>query len=660
MGKDILIVIANKIYQEDIKRQLLQMGFSYIISSRQLKGYDRITYTDGHNWDNTIKAVNVCEGNQKLSLVIRTDEGNLKNVEGCIRSIKKSNILIPYDIIIWNSKSDSPKINGELVAVVNASSYVQKDWFGYLLEQYRYYDGKCIVGSKIIDKSGSIDHTGYILWSNAEYEKYGNGEFFCEPEYEYVRETDAVSLNGILFNIAYWEAFVNCYEEWQDEFYSSLEFSLQMRVNNLPLVVQPYSLMVVDREKDCYKYGSLDVTFYEKWKDYIKKNQYDKAEGLTLSTVSRKFLSCNMFLTDNGVAQFDTNAGHRATYNYIKIFLELGMQILYLPDDFQYLDKYTYLYQQLGIFVVYGQRWKENWRLLLSDYIPQIKYAFLNRPEIAVKYIDILKQNNDMIITHFGHDLHFLRLKREFDITGNEAVYKEAGKVKQLEYELVNKVDYTGYPSKVEVELLQKEFPSAVIQYFPLYFFNKKICSKRDIGNQGILFVGGFGHPPNIDAACWLVKEIIPILRKRNIWDKVYLVGSRPNDKVLNLQGKDIEVTGYVTDEQLERYYTTCKIAVTPLRFGAGMKGKVLEAMYHGIPLVTTDIGAEGLEGADKVILIGNSAVEIADKITEIYNNTEEIDKISKREYEYIIENFSKEQMKQLIMKQLYKKRYIL
>jgi len=116
-----------------------------------------------------------------------------------------------------------------------------------------------------------------------------------------------------------------------------------------------------------------------------------------------------------------------------------------------------------------------------------------------------------------------------------------------------------------------------------------------------LIFVAGFAHPPNVDAACWLVGEILPLLRAARPDLTLALIGSNPTPEVRALAGPGIEVTGFVPDHELARRYGAARVAVCPLRFGAGVKLKVIEAMHHGVPLVTTPAGAQGLPGLDAV-----------------------------------------------------------
>jgi glycosyltransferase involved in cell wall biosynthesis len=134
----------------------------------------------------------------------------------------------------------------------------------------------------------------------------------------------------------------------------------------------------------------------------------------------------------------------------------------------------------------------------------------------------------------------------------------------------------------------------------------------------GILFVAGFAHPPNVDAAQWFVGEVLPRVRAHFPGVPLTLVGSHPARSVQALAGDGVTVTGFVTDEQLDRHYAAARVAICPLRFGAGVKLKVVEAMHHGVPLVTTPIGAQGLKGVEAVCDVTADPVAFADAVVRL------------------------------------------
>lgn len=359
-----------------------------------------------------------------------------------------------------------------------------------------------------------------------------------------------------------------------------------------------------------------------------------------------------MLMVDGSIPAYDNNCGARVIMQYIEIFLKLNMRIIFIPADFEYSLKYTEKLQQLGVEVIYGREWKENYETLLDRYLKYIDYAFLNRPESAKKFIDIIKKNKNIKISYWGCDLHYLRLQRQYEITKDKALLPKIEQMKSLEYELIEKADFCGYPSSDEIKYLQEDGIENV-EIYPLYYFKSREIKQRRSNNKNLLFVGGFDHYPNEDGIVWFINEIKPIIEKRGFKDKVYIVGSNVTEKVKALASENVIVTGYVTDEKLSQLYDTCRISIAPLRIGAGVKGKIIEAMYEGLPVVTTSIGAEGIAAEEAGILVCDDKEDFADKLMKVYNSEEMLNEISIKEQRYIEKYYGEEKLEKLFLGQI-------
>jgi O-antigen biosynthesis protein len=150
------------------------------------------------------------------------------------------------------------------------------------------------------------------------------------------------------------------------------------------------------------------------------------------------------------------------------------------------------------------------------------------------------------------------------------------------------------------------------------YCFAEFALSRQATPDPVILFVGGFAHGPNQEAVLWFVDHVLPLIREHFPAVKLAVVGSNPSLKVLELAGDGISVASNVSDAELREFYRTSRVAVVPLRYGAGVKLKVVEALREGLPLVTTPIGAQGLPGLDQVASICDGPRNFADAVCKL------------------------------------------
>jgi len=204
------------------------------------------------------------------------------------------------------------------------------------------------------------------------------------------------------------------------------------------------------------------------------------------------------------------------------------------------------------------------------------------------------------------------------------------------------------YPSASEAQEVLRTTPSATAVQLPLYAFDDfpappDACARDP---NLVVFVAGFGHPPNVDAALWFVREVWPSVRSAHPAARLSLVGSQPTPQVLALAGPDIEVTGFVSDADLATMYATARVAVVPLRYGAGVKGKTVEALRWGLPAVTTPVGAQGLPDVDEVLTVASRSEDFSAAVAALLRDDEHWRTRSARAVDYARKHFSKQALR--------------
>lgn len=314
----------------------------------------------------------------------------------------------------------------------------------------------------------------------------------------------------------------------------------------------------------------------------------------------------------------------------------------FIGDNYFQHEPYTTVLQQMGIEVLYGAWYSKHIFEWIKENEEDIDFVYLNRPHITLKYIDFLKKNTNLKLIYYGHDLHFLRMSREYELTGDKKLKSDLEFWREKEFEIMKKADMSYYPSYIEEEAIHKVDASIPVKAITAYVFEQ---FREDIEydfthKKGILFVGGFNHGPNVDAVLWFAKEVYPKIReKADI--PFYIVGSNAPEEITSLNGNGIVVKGFVSEEELCELYLTSKLVIVPLRYGAGVKGKVVEAIYYGAPIITTSVGAEGIPEAASVMEIEDDPDQFANKVVTMYDNHELLTKMAHATQDYIREYYS-------------------
>jgi len=342
------------------------------------------------------------------------------------------------------------------------------------------------------------------------------------------------------------------------------------------------------------------------------------------------FSKRNVLIIDEIIPEYNKDSGSRRLTEIIKILLNNGISVFLMADLKQYKYKSDYIgeFKDLGVNV-YEPSIDEKGELLtkkafINRIASGIDIAWLHRPLVFHKYQDQIKKANPKIKLIFDMvDFHYIRLLREYELDRNEKLKKETAKFLRLELENCRNADKIIAISTTDKISLKEHYESddkvAVIsnihQYLkrPVEFVSFK--NRKDI-----LFVGSFRHQPNKDAVLYLRNEIMPIVWNENPDIKVNIVGSYVTEEIKLLKSDNFKIIGFVDD--LGELFSQSKLFVAPLRFGAGIKGKIGQSLEYGLPLVTTDVGAEGFDfGSKNELMIANDKVAIAEKIIELYQN---------------------------------------
>lgn len=563
-----------------------------------------------------------------------------------------------------NCNTASKLARGKYILFLNNDTVVQPGWLEALVQTIESADNIGMVGSKLVYPDGLLQEAGGIIFSNAEGWNYGRLSFPEAPEYNYVKEVDYISGASIMLHKWLWDQLGGFDERYVPAYYEDSDLAFEVRKAGLKVLYQPKSVVVhfegishgTDTGSGIKEYQVKNkVRFFDKWKDVLEAQQSKGPEDLFVAR-DRSAQRKTMLVIDHYVPEYDKDAGSKSTFQYLNLFLELGLNVKFLGDNFMQTEPYTSALQQRGIEVLYGYEYESGWRKWIMKHADHLDYVFINRPHVAEKYIYYIKQHTNARIIYYGHDLHFLREERQYKIEQNKELLKSAKRWKQKEISICKQADVVLYPSAVETEILLKEFPELPAKTLPLNCYEQPTGSKLTAYNankKDLLFVGGFNHPPNVDAIIWFCQSVLPLVAKKLPEISISVVGSNATPEVLALSSKHILIKGYVSDEELARLYDETRIVIAPLRYGAGVKGKVVEALYYRNPVVTTPVGAEGINTSTGEIKVAETAEALASEIIRLYNNENELREIFDRCPDYIKKFYSMDSQKNFVRKEL-------
>lgn len=597
--------------------------------------------------------------------------GKIEFTLACLRSIAKHPSKTPFEVIVINdcSTDNSAEILAEIkglkvysnsknqgfirscnfAARISAGQYiyflnndteVTKGWLDNLYQTFSDLPGTGIVGSKLIYPDGTLQEAGGIIWSDGSAWNFGKNQDANLPVFNYAREVDYCSGASIMISRDIFEDMGGFDEIYAPAYCEDSDLALKVRKAGYRVIYQPSSVVIhfegvtsgadITQGVKAYQVENSKKLF-SRWQGHLVEHQIP---GGDVDRAKDRRAKRRVLVLDHCTPTPNQDAGSVTVFNLLLLLREMDFQVTFIPEDnFLYMSEYTTALQRVGIEVLYAP-YVVSIEAHLKEYGSRYDLIFLFRPTVVERNIEALRQYcpKAKVLFHTV-DLHFLRMQREAELLNDKAKMKQAAVMRQREFAAIRVVDATIVHSSAELELLRPECPVEKISVFPLIMdvpgTNKSFSDRRDI-----VFVGGYQHTPNIDAVQFFVSEIMPLLRKQLPGVRFYVVGSKPPDEITTLACEDVIITGFIED--LTSMLDKMRVSVVPLRYGAGIKGKVGSAMAVGLPVVATSIAAEGMSLTDgENILVADGVEAFASTVVSLYESEVLWNKLSEEGLKY-------------------------
>lgn len=617
---------------------------------------------------------------QPLVSIIVIANNSKQEVLTCLYSILKNTPDIDYEVILavketdyivkrvknikiieYSDVPDYKRImkvaSGKYISFLNDIKQVQPNWLDSMLSVFTTQDKVGIVSSKILYNDKVVKEAGILVYKDKIY----NGNFVasCCASIDFLKEVDCASIGSMLILRELAENNLDSASNYNTAFFANMDLNFRVKADGYKIYYQPLSIAIAyDSPKESGVEKELYIKdeqyFDKKWAEYLTQKE---SFELSKPPFSNKMRKKTIVIIDDFLPQFDKHAGGKTIFHFIKLLVNMGLHVKFIPAyNFIKEKQYANMLQQLGVEVLAGNVFcsKEAIMCWFANNFHYVDYVLLSRPDIAIEYLDIVGKYPNIKKLYYGHDLHHLRLQREYQLKKSKKILNLYEDYKQVEYKILNNVDVAYYPSKVEVDYIKSVFPSLNIKVVPPYVYENPVISNKSYNEtKDILFVGSFSHSPNVDGILWFVNEIFPKILKAIPDIKLNILGSNMLDKITKLESSSINIIGFVEQNVLSDYYKKSRIVVAPLRYGAGIKGKIIEAIYNNVPVVTTTVGAEGIDNINRVITIADEPEEFANKVIGLYNNKDEYDKIVKNSSKIIESQFSVQTARSVFEKEI-------
>ncbi len=577
-----------------------------IILAHNSASYEVILVDDASE-DETTAAEDIIE-----NLVVVRNEANL----GFIRSNNKA----------------AEKARGKYICLLNNDTEVTPGWLDEALEMFSLYNDVGAVGCKLVYPDGVLQEAGGLVWGNGHPWNYGKHQNASHPSYNYARPADYLSAAALFIDNSVWRNVSGFSEEFVPAYYEDTDLAFKIRDAGFQTLYCPTSVVVhfegksngTSTKSGIKQYQDINSKkFRSKWfKEYKAHGEEGDVPHLEVDRAS----NFKVLVLDADTPRRNSDAGSYAAFQEMKLMMELGCKLSFIPSNLAHMGTHTEYLQKLGVECIYYPFYQSvNQFLELRG--KEFDAVYITRYKVAANNLKDIRSLTNARVVFNNADLHFLREVREniqqkcTDFSGPLATRDE-------ELEVIEQVD---------VSICYTDAERAVITSHVMKEDNIMRCpwvvkSSDDVmpfeGRKDIAFLGGYRHRPNVEAVEFFCNSVMPQLISKLPDVRFLVYGSHMPKEFKQFQSDHVELIGFV--ENVADIYDNAKVFVSPLLSGAGLKGKIIECMSAGLPSVISPVSAEGTGLVHtQSAFVADSVDEWCEYIERIYNSESEWRKVS-------------------------------
>lgn len=517
------------------------------------------------------------------------------------------------------------RCRGAWIVFLNNDTVVTDGWLDRLLETAAGRPRAGAVGARLLFEDGRLQEAGGIVWSDGSAHNVGRGLHPDAPAYGYVRAVDYCSAACLLVSAPLFESLGGFDEAYSPAYYEDVDLAFRVRAAGREVLYEPRAVVFHTEGATAGRDPTRGVkrfqethreVFARRWSSELASQP---ARGADPLLAKDRDVVGRCLVLDQEAPWPGRDAGSQRMVHLLAALVELGWKVTFsAARPVERGDARAELLGRMGVECL-TRPFERSVGSHLARRGRDYDVVLLSRPAVGARWWRRVARRCPGALTVYDSvDLRWRRLRGEAEHRGDRTLLAQSRRSRRRELALARRADRVVVTSPVERDLLREEIGERPILVVPTHYpVPARVPGFAE--RRGLLFVGGFRHAPNRAAALWLVTEILPLVRAELGAVPLWLVGEEPPEELVALAGR-AACPGAVDD--LGPWLERARVAVAPLRWGAGLKGKVHQSLASGLPCVATPVAVEGLGARPgREVLVADDAAGLAAAVVSLHRD---------------------------------------
>jgi GT2 family glycosyltransferase len=594
----------------------------------------------------------------RVSIIIPTLGGDL--ILGCLDSLRRNiSSAVPYEVVVvangpCAAHAATPELSSEVVRVLTSAANlgfgggcnrgaahssgeflvllnddieVLPGWLEALVETADRRPDAGAVGSLILFPDGAIQEAGSIAWRDGSTLAVGRGDSVAGNSYNFVRRVDYCSACSLLVRREAWEALGGFDPRYFPAYYEDIDLCFGLARAGWHTLFEPRSRVIHHESASSTTPRKLFLmlrhreTFQRKWARELAECEPAAPTDprAVARAVEKRRGTRRLLLIDDRTPQRGSGSGFSVLLDAIEAVRETGVAITVAVSD--RLDGDLSVLADLGVHVV-----RQPPEVVLSDLEGLFDRVLISRPHNFARYASLVRRHHPQAsLAYLTEALFYRRMQRHLDVLSDPAARERQAadmlESRQLERAIPLQADEIICVSEEEAAILAAVPGHCPIEVVRPVAHGVAPTAAEFSERSDLLFTPGWlagDGSPNVDALRWFVSEVLARVLHVRPEIRLRVTGADPPPAALALANPAVTFVGFSPDLRTE--YERARIVVVPMRFGAGVKVKCIEALQYGVPVVSTSVGAEGLGLHDsRAVAVADDPREFAESLLRLY-----------------------------------------